>query len=59
MEGWKHPSIKKGYKMKIQEITILVKGETELRYMTRKEFIDFIDNDVMKGDAIEIVEVKY
>lgn len=45
--------------MKINRITILVKGETELRYMTRKEFIDYIDNDVMKGDEIEIVEVQY
>lgn len=45
--------------MKISRITILVKGETELRYITRKEFIDYIDNDVMKGDEIEIVEVQY
>lgn len=45
--------------MKISRITILVKGETELRYMTRKEFIDYIDNDAMKGDEIEIVEVQY
>lgn len=45
--------------MKISKITILVKGETGLRHMTRKEFIDYIDNDVMKGDEIEIVEVQY
>lgn len=45
--------------MKIQSITILVKGENELRYMTRKEFIDFIDNDVLNGTQIEIVEVQY
>lgn len=44
--------------MKIQSITILVKGETELRHMTRKEFIDFIDNDVLNGTQIEIVEVQ-
>lgn len=45
--------------MKINRITILVKGETELRYMTRKEFIDYIDNEAMKGDNIEIVEIQY
>lgn len=45
--------------MKINGITILVKGETELRYMTRKEFIDYIDNEVMDGAEIEIVEVKH
>lgn len=45
--------------MKIQRITILVKGEKELRYMTRKEFIEFIDKEVMKGDEIEIVETQY
>ena len=45
--------------MKIQSITILVKGETELRYMTRKEFINFIDNDVVNGTEIEIVEIQY
>lgn len=45
--------------MKIQRITILVKGENELRYMTRKEFMDYIDNEAMKGDNIEIVEIQY
>lgn len=45
--------------MKIQRITILIKGEKELRHMTRKEFIDYIDNDAMKGDNIEIVEIEY
>lgn len=45
--------------MKINRITILVKGETELRYMTRKEFIDYIDNEVMGGTEIEIVEIQH
>ena len=45
--------------MKINRITILVKGETELRYMTRKEFVDYIDNEVMNGTEIEIVEIQH
>lgn len=45
--------------MKIQRITILVKGEAELRHMTRKEFIDYLDNEAMAGDNIEIVEIQY
>lgn len=45
--------------MKINRITILVKGENGLRHMTRKEFIDFIDNDAMNGTEIEIVEIQY
>lgn len=44
--------------MKISRITFLVKGETELRYMERKEFIDYIDNEAMNGDNIEIVEIQ-
>lgn len=45
--------------MKISRITVLVKGETELRHMTRKDFINFIDNDAMNGTEIEIVEIQY
>lgn len=45
--------------MKISQITILVKGETELRRMTRKEFIEFIDSEAMPNMTIEIVEVGY
>lgn len=45
--------------MKINGVTILVKGETELRYMTRKEFIDYIDQDLMSGTEIEVVEVNH
>lgn len=45
--------------MKINKITILVEGEHELRHMTRKEFINYIDNEVMSGTEIEIVGVQY
>lgn len=45
--------------MKIREITILVKGEKELRRLTRKEFMEFIDYEASEGTEIEVVGVDY
>lgn len=45
--------------MKMQQITILVKGENELRRMSRKEFIEFMDMFVLDGTTIEIVEIQH
>lgn len=45
--------------MKITTLIIHIKGENELRKMTRKEFIDYIDNDVNDNTTIEIIEVGY
>lgn len=44
--------------MKIQQITIFIKNQG-LKTLSRKELIDFFDNEAIAGDNIEIVEVKY
>ena len=48
----------KGDPMKIKQITIFVKGKG-LKVLSRKELVEYFDNDVMAGDEIEIVEVQY
>lgn len=48
----------KGEPMKIQKITIFVKGKG-LKTLSRKELAEFFDEDVMAGDEIEVVEVQY
>ena len=44
--------------MKLQQITIFIKGKG-LKTLNRKELAKFFDEEVMKGDEIEIVEVEY
>lgn len=53
------PTKRKETHMKIREITILVKGEKELRRLTRKEFMEFIDYEASEGTEIEVVKVDY
>lgn len=45
--------------MKVRNITILVKGEKEFRTMTRKEFMEFIDNEVLEETSIQIIKLDY